>query len=339
MPPGVGGQRFPLWTQRYREMQSNALADQIDSDQPYPIKAMFAAGINLQFFPNTNRMIDMLKKLDFMATTDYFPTPATRLADIVLPIASWLERQILLNKGSSIELIQPAIEPVGESWHEWKIYAALAKRLGFGELFWDGDCEKCVNHIVEPAGITYRDLQQSPGGIKPPSPVNPDTPAAEKRFQTPSGKVEIASSLLAEYGYEPLPVYKEPPESPLTQPELAKTYPLVMTSGARVPAYFHSQFRNIPRLRRQMPEPLIDIHPSDAKPRAIQSGDPVIITSPRGSIRMKAKVTSTILKGVVSLPHHWPGDANANILVDDQTLDPISGFPPFKSQLCQVEKV
>jgi anaerobic selenocysteine-containing dehydrogenase len=87
-----------------------------------------------------------------------------------------------------------------------------------------------------------------------------------------------------------------------------------------------------------MPDPLVTINPADAKPRGIQSGDTVIISSPRASIKMKANVTDDILAGVVSIPHQWPGEANANALIDDKNLDLISGFPPFKSQLCQVAK-
>ena len=87
-----------------------------------------------------------------------------------------------------------------------------------------------------------------------------------------------------------------------------------------------------------MPEPLVEINPADAKPRGIQSGDMVIVSSPRGNMKLKADVTDVILPGVVMLPHQWPGEANVNILVDDQTLDPISGFSPYKSQLCQVTK-
>ena len=340
MPPGVGSKRFPMWTKQQREMQSNALANQIDSGNPYPIKGLFSAGLDVQFFPNSNRIVESLKKLDFIAVTEYFQTPGTRLADIVLPIASWLERHILITgRGNEIRLIEPAIAPVGESWPEWKIYSELAKRLGFGEKFWDGDFEKCVSYILEPSGITYEELKQHPEGIKCPPPSRPENYYEKEGFQTPSNKIEIASSTLAEHGFEPLPVYKEPPESPVSRPDLAKSYPLVLTSGARVLAYTHSQFRNIDRLRRLMPDPLVDINPADASPRGIQSGDTVIISSLRGSIKMKANVTDTILAGVVSTPHHWPGEANVNSLSDDKNLDPISGFPPFKSQLCQVSKM
>jgi len=340
MPPGIGAKRFPIWTQRYREMQANAIADQIESGDPHPLKALFSAGLNTTFFPNSNRLIENLKKLDFIAVTEYFPTQSTQLADIVLPIASWMEREILIaDYGVEfVKLIEPAIEPVGESWPEWKIYSELARRLGFGDIFWNGDFEKCVNHILEPSGITYRELKQHPDGLDRPLPKRPEKYYEQVGFQTPSGKVEIACSTLAEHGLEPLPVYKEPPESPQSRPDLAKEYPLVLTSGARSMTYTHSGFRNIDQLRSLTPEPMVDINPADAKPRGIKSGDTVTISSPRSSIKMKANVTDTILAGVVSLPHMWPGEANVSALVDDQSLDPISGFPPFKSQLCQVTK-
>jgi len=339
MPPGVGSQRFPIWTKRYHEMQSNAIADQIESGEPYPLKALFSSGLDVQFFGNSKRFVDAVKRLDFIAVSEYFHTPGTQLADVVLPVASWLERPILLTDyGGYARLIEPAIVPVGESRTEWDIYSALAKRLGFGDLFWDGDFYKCADHILEPMGITVAGLRQNPRGVKLPARPRPEKHYETTGFQTPSGKVEIASAALAEHGLDALPVYHEPPESPLSRPDLLEKYPLVMTSGARVMAYTHSQFRNIPRLRKLMPDPLVDINPADAKPRGIKTGDTVTISSPRGSIRMKANVTAAMLEGVVSLPHHWPGEANVNLLVDDRTLDPISGFLPCKSQLCQVSR-
>jgi anaerobic selenocysteine-containing dehydrogenase len=339
LPPGIGSLRFPIWTERYREMQSNAIAGQIDSGEPYPLKVMLAAGLDLQFFANTSRFITSLNKLDFIANTEYFLTPGTYYSDIVLPIASWLERPILLTEHrSDIKLIMPAIIPPGECRTEWQIYSDLAERLGFGEFFWHGDFEKCVNHILEPMGITYQDLLDKPEGVPLSFISRPEKSYEKEGFQTPSGKVEIASSVLAKYGYDPLPVYREPAESPLSLPDLAQEYPLVLTSGARVMAYTHSQFRNIERLRRLMPEPLADINPADASERDIRNGDTVKISSLRGTITMKANVTDTIAQGVVSIPHHWPDDANANLLVDNEALDPISGFIPCKSLLCQVVK-
>lgn len=337
--PGLGTDRFPIWTKLFGEMESNILADRIESGVPYPIKAIFGVGLNLMFFPNSKRFVENLKKLDFIVITEYFHTPTTQFADIVLPISSWLERSILINQpGGYVTLIEPAIEPIGESWPEWKIFSELAKRLGFGNEFWDGDFEKCLSYILEPSGITLEDLRQHPEGMKYPVPPKPAKYYEQAGFQTPSGKIEISSSILAQHGHEALPVYKEPAESPVSRPDLVGSFPLVMTSGARSLAFTHSQFRNIPQLSQILPEPLVEINPSDAAPRGIQSGDKVTVSSPRGSIKLKADVTDTILPGVVMIPHQWPGEANVNILVDDQNLDPISGFAPFKSQLCQVTK-
>lgn len=338
MPPGVGTKQFPIWTTIIKEMQSNALAEQIDSSDPYPIKALFAAGLDIQFFPNSKRLTNSLKKLDFIADTEYFLTPGAQLADIVLPIASWLERPILIAGEHSIKYVQPAIEPVGECRPEFEIYAELARRLGFGEEFWNGNFDKCADYILEPLKITCADLKLHPEGIPRPAVKLPERSYEPGGFRTASGKVEIHSSVMEKHGYNPLPVYAEPAESPVSQPEIAKKYPLVLTTGPRQLGYTHSQHRNIARLRRAMPDPLIEINPLDAGPRKIASGDDVIVTSPRGTVKMKASVTDTVLSGVVSAPHHWPGEANINLLVNDVTLDPVSGFPPFKSQLCQVKK-
>jgi len=340
LPPGLGSDRFPIWTKLREEMQANTLASRIEKLSPYPIKALFGAGMNITFFPNSKRLLKNLRSLDFIAVTEYFHNTGTQLADIVLPVASWLEQQNLItNLGRNIRLIEQAIEPVGESWPEWKIIFELAKRLDLGNQFWDGDFEKSLNHILEPSGITVDKLRQHPEGIEFTGTPRPDKYYEQAGFQTVSGKVEITSSVLAKYGYESLPVYKEPLESPLSQPDMAKAFPLVLTSGARTIVFTHSQHRNISQLRRIMPEPMVQINPFDAKPRSIKSGDMVIVSSPRGSIKLKAEVTDVILPGAVHIPHHWSGESNVNILTDDEGLDPISGFAPFKSQLCQIARL
>jgi anaerobic selenocysteine-containing dehydrogenase len=339
LPPGLGSQKFPIWTKMCEEMQANTLANHIETGSPYPIKALFAAGLNFMFFPNSNRLVNNLKKLEFIAVTEYFRNAGTRLADIILPVASCLERQVLFHKhGARIRLIEPAIKPLGESWPEWKIIFELARRLNLSHEFWDGDFEKSLNFILEPSGIKIEDLKRHPEGIDYHGTPRPDKYYEQVGFQTPSGKVEIVSSTLAEYGHESLPAYREPFESPLSRPEMAKSFPLVLTSGARTIAFTHSQHRNIPQLRRISPEPLVQINPSDAEPRGIRSGDMVTVSSPRGSIKLRADVTDIIVPGAVHIPHHW-GEANVNILTDDEGLDPISGFAPFKSQLCQLARI
>jgi anaerobic selenocysteine-containing dehydrogenase len=340
LPPGLGSDSFPIWTGLRKEMQSNILARRIETGLPYPIKALFGAGMNITFFPNSNRLLKNLKSLDFIVITEYFHNAATQLADIVLPVASWLERlNLIIKPGRHIRLIEPLIEPLAESWPEWKIIFELARRLNLAGLFWDGDFEKSLNHILEPSGATIESLRKHPEGIENKISPHPDKYYERAGFQTISGKVQIFSPLLREHGCHPLPVYQEPLESPLSRPDLAKSFPLVLTSGARNIAFTHSQHRNISRLRRMTPEPMVQINPNDARPRGICSGEMVKVKSPRGSIKLKAEVTDVILAGAVHIPHHWAGESNVNILVDDEGLDPISGFAPFKSQLCQVTKL
>ncbi|MGD0803671.1 MAG: molybdopterin-dependent oxidoreductase [Candidatus Bathyarchaeia archaeon] len=340
MPQGVGAQRFPVFTELFEEMQANAIVEQILTSKPYPIRALVAAGLNLQFFPNSRRLEDTLKQLELIVDIDFFHTPATRISDIVLPISTWLERDILLTReGGHVWLIEPSIEPVGESWPEWKIYYELAKRLGLDDEYWNGDIEKCFNEILEPIGLTVKKLRKTPDGIMYPMPAKSIKQYEATGFKTPSGKVEIESSILRKHGYEPLPIYREPAESPISTPKLAEKYPLVLTTGARTVNFTNSQYRNIKKLREMVPEPLLEIHPDDAEKRKIEQRQRVMVSSSRGSVIVKANITDTTLPGVVHLPHLWPDELNVNLLCDDKNLDPISGFPAYKSQLCQVTPI
>ncbi len=162
----------------------------------------------------------------------------------------------------------------------------------------------------------------------------------------PTGKFEIASEWLRENGYPALPVYTEPTEGPLAAPELARRYPLVFNSGARTQSDFRSQHHNIPGLLRKQPEPLVHLHPTDARARGIGDGDAVEVVTARGRMPCRAHVTDNLLLGVVEVnmggggvigPQAWQ-QANVNELTDADNRDPISGFPVYKALLCDVVK-
>ena len=163
-------------------------------------------------------------------------------------------------------------------------------------------------------------------------------------FETPSGKFEIASSVLAEYGYEALPVYVEPMEGPISTPELARQFPLVFNSGARIQSDFRSQHHNIPGLLKMQQQPLVTLHPRDAASRGIRTGDRVLVVSARGKVPYTAWVTEDIVPGVVEAnagggspiaSQPWR-ECNVNELTDPDNRDPISGFPVYKALLCDV---
>jgi len=185
---------------------------------------------------------------------------------------------------------------------------------------------------LEPSGITIKQLtEDEPGG------VIYDTikyrQYEQKGFNTPSGKVELYSETLEKLGHDPMPTYSEPGESTISTPDLAKEYPLILTTGARIDRYLHSQLRDIPRLRKGAPNPIAEIHSRTAEEYGIKNGDRIVVETKRGSIEIEAGVSEDIVPQVVNIGHGW-SEANVNILTDLRPGDPISGVPGFKSMLC-----
>ena len=172
----------------------------------------------------------------------------------------------------------------------------------------------------------------------------------ERGFETPTGKIELYSTRLEELGYDPLPYYEEPPESPVSTPEIAREFPYVLTTGARLPMYFHSEGRQIPKLRKGRPEPQVEIHPDTAARHGIAQDDWVRIASPRGSILQRALLTSKILPGVIHCQHGWwfperkgteygIWESNANLLTSQAPpYDPAMGTYQLRGLLCRIEK-
>ena len=134
-----------------------------------------------------------------------------------------------------------------------------------------------------------------------------------------------------------MPVYLEPTESPISTPELAAEYPLVLITGAREAEFWHSQYRSLPKLHRKKPEPVADIHTDTARKYGISDGDMMIVETKTGSIEIKAKVTTDIMPNVVNVPHAWP-QASGNVLIDDKPVDPVLGYPAFTGLLCRIRK-
>ena len=135
MPPGIGSQRLPIGQSKSTRCSPMRWRIKLTRLILTLSKLSFQP-VWISNFCQFRSDGESLKKLDFIAVTEYFQTPATQLADVIFPIASWLERPILQTQSGYIKLIEPAIDPIGESWSEWKIYSELAKRLGFGEQFW-----------------------------------------------------------------------------------------------------------------------------------------------------------------------------------------------------------
>ena len=171
-------------------------------------------------------------------------------------------------------------------------------------------------------------------------------------FATPSRRVEIWSETFRRHGQDPLPGYVPPAVSPARRPDLAARYPLVLSS-AKPHLYCHGQHRNLPKLRRLLPDPLVEVHPDTAAARGIGDGDWVGIRTPSGRVKARARYRDSLAPGVVAAQHGWwqacealglpgypahgEGSANINLLIDDEESDPISGSAPHRSYLCEIE--
>ena len=329
---------YPLFTKFVDETQDTPFAESVLSEKPYPIKALVIQGSNsILTSPNTNKLKRAYEKLDLLVVIDHFMTDTAKLADIVLPPTTFLERNDILKiQGRpSIDIRTKILDPPENCREDWKIWANLAEKMGYGEHFpWENTME-VIESILEPTGITVEQIRDDVNGF-----VFADFDIGKypkEGFDTPSGKAEIYSKTMEDYGYPPLPTFEEPNESPISRPDLAEEYPLVLTTGAHVRYFTHSRYRNLPKLRKKMPEPLMEINTRTALDRGISDGDMVVVESSRGSIELKASVTDDILPGAISLLYGWT-EANANLLTDDGERDPVSGFPGFRSLLCNVRK-
>lgn len=339
MAPRIGIDRHPVWCGIVPQAQAMQIPFQIQSQKPYPVRAMVAFGLNYRMWPGSDHMLESLKKLDFLVDLDLFMTDTAKYADIVLPVCSSFERsEFKIYRNRFAVMTEPVIPPLWESRSDTDVIFDLAKRLVPDDPLLAQDYEACVNWMLAPSGITVADVKKHPGGCFPGIEPPPYRKYEKGGFPTPSGKMEFTSSVLKKAGIDPLPVYREPVLSPLATPEIAKSYPLILTTGARLPMFIHSRTFRLPWTRRLRPDPMADIHTRDADERGIETGDWVELSTARGAIRVRANITEVVPPGVVNMGHENPL-ADVNLLIEPNYRDPISGFPGFKSLLCQVKKI
>lgn len=318
--------------------------------KPYPVKALIVHAHNPMLVQaNTKLVYKALKSLELSVVFDYFRTPTAELADYVLPVASWLERPDLMGDYGG-EAALPALIP-GEYEHktDYEIWRGIGLKLG-QDWPWR-NLEEVFDWCLEPLGITFEKFLERDRSIIPkPTYRNYE----EKGFATTTGKAELASTILEKLGYDPLPQYEEPPETPVSRPDLTEEFPLMLITGGRFRPLFHSEFRQIDSLRRLHPDPIVQVNPKTAESLGIGEGDWIWIESPRGKIRMKCKLYPGIDPQVVHCQHGWwfpelPGEepslhgvwnSNVNVLTDDDPdhCNPISGGWPLKTALCRIYK-
>ena len=343
--PRVAEGRFPIWDkyEHYQEYQAMGLQKQILEEKPYPIKAIFGMGMNLKMFPQTDKMVEAIKKLDFFVDTDLFAGYTTRFADIVLPACTSLERSELKAYGGGyLQYTQPAIAPLYSAKSDADILCELARVMGVDDELLTAGHEACLDWIIEGNGLTIADLKKANGRpVKVPT-AKPFVPGAylEGGLRTPTGKFEFYSTAIAaidpRYGLNPLPDYVDPLFDQ-NDAEAKTQYPYVLITGIRVPHTIHSRLHETPWLRSLRPNPLVEINKKDAEEMGVQDGDEMELSSPYGRITARAKLTSKMKKGVLLMTHGYT-EANVNLLIGREHLDPYSGFPGLKGMRVSIRK-
>ena len=336
---------FPVWAHYNKMIQVNKLPEYVEEGK---IRAGVLLGANAMMWPQTPLYQEAIKNMEFTVAIDYYMRPWTHdYVDMLLPAAMCYERMAPIAVfGRKIFLREPVVEPAGQAREDWRILLELGCALGFEEECFGGSVEAALEDMMAGSGlgITLADLREHPEGYdvpgEPTEPRHYETGGLRKDgepgFNTPTGKVELVSTVLEQYGFEGLPVYEEPVYSPVSTPELAMDYPLVLNSGGRVPYYTHSKLRDLPWLNQFMPEPVVRLHPKDAEARGIADGDPVRVFNQFGEVAMKAELSNIVLPGAVDVIHGWQ-QADINLLTS-RDFCPITGFPPFRSGLCEVAK-
>jgi anaerobic selenocysteine-containing dehydrogenase len=291
--------------------------------------------------PDSERIKEAIKALEFVVVSELFMTETAELADIVLPACSFLEKSGVgyvygvTNCIPYAMVRKKVIDPIGECLPDWKIWTEIGRRMGYGQFFpWNTE-EEIIDFFLKPSGLNREQLtNEHPEGAY----YTEMKYVQQKRYNTPSGKIELYSQTLEENGYDPLPKPVEPSKSPVSSPEMFKKYPVILTTGSRIPEYTHTQLRGISSVHKTAPEPLAEIHPDTAALYGISDGDMMNIETQKGKIRMKAKTTDKLLRGVLSVPHGWDKDANCNLLTELEPRDPVTGYTEMKALLCRISK-
>jgi anaerobic selenocysteine-containing dehydrogenase len=308
------------------------------SGEPYRIRGIYLMGGNPALsIANSKQARAALEAVEFLAVADLFVSKTAELADIVLPVSSWLEQDGLADSSQATYgtlRTRRKVASVGQSLSDIEIMCRLSQKLGLPD-FWVSEREY-LDHLLQPLHLTFEDLSNGSGYISGPMQYGHHL---SDGFRTPSRKIELYSPRLGEWGSDPLPFFREPHEGPYSTPELAQKYPFVMTTGRRVITYFHTGLRNVPALRDVKPVPVLDINRRTAEELGIGEGDKVAVDTPYGSIQLWANPTEGIHPRVVGVPHGWADEANDNQLMNNEVCSHGIGTTPLRGTLCAVRRL
>ncbi|ADL57747.1 formate dehydrogenase subunit alpha [Methanothermobacter marburgensis] len=302
------------------------LPEMFDAARDGKIRCMYIMGENpLLSEPDIERTREALEGLEFLVVQDIFLTETAELADVVLPAASFAEKDgTFTNTERRVQLLRKALDAPGDALPDWQIISMIAGRMGREDFDYES-ASRIFDEIRELvpsyAGISHERLKS--GGIQWPCTSEEDAGTGylhSEEFPTPTGR---ASFLLPDYQFRGVP----------------EEYPLVLVTGRNLYQYHtRSMTARVEELESFSDHEELLMNPADASSMGIREGDTVEVTSERGSLRVRAGVTDEVMEGVVFMTFHF-ADAPANVLTGGDR-DPFSGMPGLKFtpvRVCRVQ--
>ena len=344
----IGADELPLASgpdAAFGFVHPSILAKAIATGEPYKIRGLITSGHNaLMSDPDTRLIEKGLKSLDFSVILELFMTPSAELHDMVLPAACWLEREGLRGHPAYpyvTPIAHKVVEPLYERWDDIEFFIELAKRMDL-DIPWQST-EEYYNERLEPSNITLKDLDGI-NYISKPKEYN-RLKTGKFEFMTKTKKLELYSTLLEDYGFDPLPHHKSPPETTLE-------FPCILIGGRKRLGYIHSTGRQISSLREMVPEPVIEMGTEVAENNSVSDGDWVYIETPyikNERPKFRAKVYKDFLPNVVAVDAQWwyperdaPDygcfESNINLIIPGNLYDPIYGSTNIRSIPCRISK-
>lgn len=359
-----GNDVFPLRKMGVTEMSStDILIEALETGKPYPIKMLYLQSTNClaNMAADPKRCMKGMLTCDFIVVSDYYMTPTSvAAADIFLPLGMSTERVGCRGWYNPLRTINKIHET--EAHTDEQIILDIGKRVNpdatpwdTPEEFWE-DVMRHLETIKVPEDFSYKKLQEDMYFWQPTAYRKYEKGLlrsdGEPGFNTPTGLFELKSTMLEAAGVDPLPYYKEPDPSPVSNPDYAAEYPLICTTGRRSWEFFHSEHRNLRSMREFHRWPRVEMTQEIADRYGIKEGDWVLIENAQGSAREICAINPKMAPNTICAEHGWwfpeqeaaaPNlfgvyDVNINQLVPMQKEGP-SGFgAPYTTQMCRISK-
>ena len=317
----------------------HAFVNAVLTGEPYRIRAgLFLLTNPILSYPDSKKTFEAFMRLEFTVVSELFMTPTAALADILLPAAWGMEHEELGYWPGWYEEIRAypkLVDPPGEAWADTKWLNELGKKLGLKEYFWESDGE-ALDDMLKPSGFTYEDMKLK-------RVLHSKREYKKHDYRTPSGKVEIYSKKAADFGYSPLPHWKEVSNLP----ELTDEYPLLMTN-AKEEVYMLTGYKHVASLRNMKPEPMVEMHPETAKKMGFNEGQLIYIETNKGRIIQRLALDDALDPRIVVISFGWwfPEDrytiygwnkSNINILTrSEPPYEPGIGTVDLRGIPCKV---